>query len=162
MFLAGHRNRVVRFNLAEALVRMAQTTDRLEELLSRSESITFSSATSDLEKGFAVLLLRVLLQHFSNFSIESLHRMTIVFLAVIRGENFESVSEKELFIQDVCCSALCQIFKLSQSLETDYYSSSNLIYSSLAEKISSLVISTLCREKRSLPTAGTSVFYLPL
>lgn len=155
-FLSNNQSRVVRFNFAEALVRMAIvdiSNDRVAELVTYTEVIAFSSGRSEFEKGSAVLIIRVLLQHFSNFSLDSLDRMSIVILSVIRGTKVGDVPETELFIQDVCCSALCQIFMLSQCIETQY-APSTLLYASAAEKISALVISTLCREKRSLPTAG--------
>jgi hypothetical protein len=165
--LRSHPNRLVRFHLAESLVRLALTFDstcgtdeKRGQLLSLAETITSDPVRSEAERGFAVLSLRVLLKHNSIRSLEVLSsqflfRMAVVFLSVIRGTRQENSAEKELFVQDVCCSALCEIFQLSHSIETDE-SQSHSLYSSLSEKISSLVISTLCREKRSLPSAGLS------
>lgn len=164
--LRSHSNRLVRFHLAESVVRLAITFDRTWgtderrcQLLTLAETITSDSARGEAERGFAVLSLRVLLKQESSrsleiFSTQFLYRMTVVFLTVIRGSKLENSSEKELFIQDICCAALCEIFQLSHSIETDQ-SPSHSLYSSLSEKISSLVISTLCREKRNLPSAGT-------
>jgi hypothetical protein len=166
--LRSHSNRLVRFHLAESLVRLALTFDSTTgtnekrcDLLSLAETITSDPVRSEAERGFAVLTLRVLLKQNSFcsqevFSPQFLFRMAVVFLSVIRGSRLENSPEKELFVQDVCCSALCEIFQLSHaiSLIGTEQTSSHSIYSSLSEKISSLVISTLCREKRSLPSAG--------
>jgi hypothetical protein len=161
-------NRSVRFHFSEGIVRMALAFDlmnssmeRCSDLLSLIEAIAQSASAQEAERGFAAITLRVLVQQGASylpkyFTPELLHRMAIVFLLVIRGPSSDnsSVAEKELFVQDICCSGLCQIFQLSNSLPAALTHSTHSIYASVSEKISSLVIATLCREKKALPSAG--------
>lgn len=63
------------------------------------------------------------------------------------GSDKPSLGQPEPFLQDVCCTGLCIAYNVSSSRDGGNY---------VSDKISSLVISTLCREKKAIQPAGVA------
>jgi hypothetical protein len=63
------------------------------------------------------------------------------------GSDKPSLGLPEPFLQDVCCTGLCIAYNVSSSRDGGNY---------VSDKISSLVISTLCREKKAIQPAGVA------
>lgn len=101
-----------------------------------------------------------------------LYRSTLLLLQLIRGRqervnappmgsesaNAASTSMvggvQEPSSQDICCTALCMIYNISVTLQARGSHDGNMELMSLSTRISSLVISTLSREKKSILPAG--------
>jgi hypothetical protein len=113
------------------------------------------------------------IEYLKSFASSVVYRCSLVFLQLIRGRPtavavsltsftqprlisptetdtvFLPVGQQEPFSQDVCCVGLCVAYDIAKSIECQADTSS-----SLASRIASLVIATLCREKKALPAAG--------
>ena len=116
-------------------------------------------------------------------SADALYRIAIVLLLVIRGPSQtpgpatipvsgatattpptppqQTSQQQEPFAQDVCCAALCHVYDISLGMALCGAEESivpvNASRKPLSERIASLVISTLCREKKGIQGAGTSI-----
>lgn len=103
------------------------------------------------------------------FTAAVLSRIAIVFLLVIRGPTVKTgaTSQQEPFAQDVCCAGLCRVYNISLGVDSPDISESEggsrgmsqvgdsaVNKKTVSEKIASLVISTLCREKKAIQAAG--------
>jgi hypothetical protein len=112
------------------------------------------------------------------FTAATLHRIAVVFLLVIRGPTQQGAGagvQQEPFAQDVCCAGLCRVYDIALSVGSsdtrgntmemeDGSGDLGTINSkkAVSEKIASLVISTMCREKKAIQAAGCILICLSL
>jgi hypothetical protein len=93
----------------------------------------------------------------SNGSTGSTDVVSNVSRIISSNQEVFSPGQPEPFLQDVCCAGLCFAYDIACSWIVETSSISSPSISSVGDKIASLVISTLCREKKSVQPAGVAV-----